>query len=425
MTSTRFSLMLFSALLALSVFSCSDKCEDVREFVRYEPVYVSQEVYERAVSYEGAREVEASGVIVGYGDYLFVNEYNSGIHVINNSDPANPINEGFLVVNNNKHFSIKDGILLANRYGDLVSVDINDVNNVRELNRELNVFPDESNVTEEGILSHYEQTSEVVTRDCDDPFFNNWWWEDEDILVNRGAFNNPIMSSADANAFQAQGPGTSVGSSTARFTITGNTLYVLGQGTLEVFNVSSPSIPQRSNSINVGPGVETLFPLNEYLFIGANNGMSIYDISNPNTPQFLSNFEHAFSCDPVVANNQNAFVTLRTGNNCVGFTNQLDVVDIRNISFPNLVSSHVLDNPRGLTLVGNNLFVCDGPQGLVVFDIQDESNVHQIGRYTDREASDVLPVSESVIVVSGENGIYELNITDPAQPSLLSVVTTK
>ena len=423
-TVIRFSPILLLAFFILQFTAC-DTCEELREFVRYEPVYIDQAEYERPVSMEAPREVENAGVIASYGNYLFVNDYNAGIHIINNSDPANPVNQGFIAINNNKHFSIQNGIVLANRYHDLVAVDIRDANNIQEVKRVENVFPDESVITDEGIISHYDRTSEIEKRDCEDPFRGDWWWDGDIIMMDSRVFTSSVLSSAEANNLQGVGSGTSTSSSTTRFTISNNHLYVLNAFTLEIFNIENASDPLRINTTNVDFGSETLFPLNDYLFIGAQQGMSIYDISNPSSPQFVSNFSHAFACDPVVANETHAFVTLRSGTVCQGFTNQMDVIDIDEIEFPQLVSSHPLNNPRGLAIVGDHVFVCDGDAGIAIFDIEDAENTHRVSEYEDKHANDILPVSNSIVVISGESGIYQLDVSDRLSPELLSVVTSK
>ena len=76
--------------------------------------------------------------------------------------------------------------------------------------------------------------------------------------------------------------------------------------------------------------------------------MQIFDNSNPSEPIHLSTFAHARVCDPVVVNDDYAFVTLRSGDRCSGFVNQLDVVDIKDLENPKLVKSYPMDNPHGL-----------------------------------------------------------------------------
>lgn len=51
--------------------------------------------------------------------------------------------------------------------------------------------------------------------------------------------------------------------------------------------------------------------------------MFIFSIANPTQPTQLATFQHATVRDPVIADNQYAFVTLRSGTTCQGFTNEL------------------------------------------------------------------------------------------------------
>ena len=192
---------------------------------------------------------------------------------------------------------------------------------------------------------------------------------------------------------------------------------------IEVFDISNATTPVRTNTIAVPWGVETLFPLNDYLFVGANNGMTIYDLSNPTNPSHLSSFEHADACDPVVANETNAYVTLRSGTQCQGFTNQLEVINISDVRNPYRTATHGLRNPRGLAVIGNHLLVCDGDDGVVVFNVANENNPQIVGRYATEHANDVLPLSSTIAVISGENGIYELDLSDMSNPKMLSVIT--
>ena len=421
-TSNLLQTLLFSLVL-LSFVSCEDKCTEVTDFVRYVPVFIDQAEYERPVSMESAQEIVNPGVIASYGDYLYINEFNEGIHVINNSDPTAPVNEAFIAINNNKHFSISDGRVLANRYGDLVSVDIRNRNNVREVSRTANVFPDEAEITPEGLISHYERTSERVSRDCEDAFFGSFWREGNDIFVSDASFDGAVMTNSQRTNSLNNNSNTSVSSSTARFTITKNTLYVLNSTSLEVFNISDPSAPVLTNTTGVGGGVETLFPLNDYLFIGANAGMSIYDVSNAETPMFLSQFEHAVACDPVVADERTAYVTLRSGNRCAGIVNELQVINIENIRSPQRTARLQLDNPRGLAVMGEHLMICDGDDGVVTVNVSNQMNPVITGRFSQEHANDILQVADNIVVVSGENGIYELDITDINNPKLISNIT--
>ena len=86
------------------------------------------------------------------------------------------------------------------------------------------------------------------------------------------------------------------------------------------------------------------------------------------------------SCDPVIADEKYAYVTLRTGTTCNGVNNRLEILDIANINSPSLVKTYEMTNPHGLSKDGNLLFVCDGANGLKVYNASDVNNLKLITR---------------------------------------------
>jgi hypothetical protein len=159
------------------------------------------------------------------------------------------------------------------------------------------------------------------------------------------------------------GGGTSVGSSMAVFAIVNDFLYTVDQSRLNTFSIKDLLHPKIENSQEVNWNVETIFPFKDKLFVGSMTGMFMYSIQDPAKPSLLGQFNHARVCDPVVADDKYAYVTLRNGSTCGGFTNQLDVINIENINSPVLVRSFEFTNPHGLSKDGNVLFVCDGNAG--------------------------------------------------------------
>ena len=160
--------------------------------------------------------------------------------------------------------------------------------------------------------------------------------------------------------------------------------------------------------------METIFPLNGFLFLGTRNGMLIYRILQGGATEFISNYQHVVSCDPVVANNQYAYVTLRASG-CrqagPGAADLLEIIDITNLNNPEVVASYNMDSPFGLGLDGQTLFLCEGERGLKVFDVADPWNIELLHHLTHFNAIDVIPL-DGLLLVIGPDRIVQLDYTD-------------
>jgi len=128
-------------LLSCLFFACEDKVERTRTLTANVPVYMDFEEFRATKSALSARELILPGKICMYGDYLFINEIGEGIHIIDNSNPSSPKNTSFLEVIGNRELTVKEGLLFADSYIDLVCFDISDPKNPVEIGRSENVFP--------------------------------------------------------------------------------------------------------------------------------------------------------------------------------------------------------------------------------------------------------------------------------------------
>ncbi|WP_080055948.1 LVIVD repeat-containing protein [Spirosoma aerolatum] len=232
------------------------------------------------------------------------------------------------------------------------------------------------------------------------------------------------ISTACSSSSDSVSPGTGVGGSTARFTISGNTLYTVSNTALQAYDISESGNPKKGTNTKLGFGVETIFPYRNNLFIGTQTGMYIYDISQPNTPKQVSLYTHILSCDPVVAQGNYAYVTLRTGTNCRNQSvtvNSLDVIDISTVSNPKLLRSYQMTNPRGLGADSTLLFVGEGDYGLRVMDISNPLDVKELEYFYNTKTYDVIPTQKRLIV-TGPTGIYQYSYADFSQLKLLSQI---
>jgi len=197
------------------------------------------------------------------------------------------------------------------------------------------------------------------------------------------------------------------GGSLARFTLKGDYLYTVDDFGLNVFNITDTKDPVKVNSVPIGFNIETLFSYKEYLYIGSQNGMFIYGLENPEFPNQLSSVEHFTACDPVVANDTHAFVTLRSETFCGNNINLLEAYDVTDVTNPVLLNSRNLTSPRGLGLYNNFLFVCDDE--IKVFDISNPED-SQLEISIKRDAFDVI-IRDDLLIAIGENGLYQYRLS--------------
>lgn len=217
------------------------------------------------------------------------------------------------------------------------------------------------------------------------------------------------------------------GGSTAMMTTSGNYLYIVNGATLQTYDISQPGTTVLLNEQSVGWNIETIFPYRDKLFIGSQTGMFVFDNSNPKSPKYQGQAQHFRACDPVVADDNYAYVTLRNNNNrCGGTLNELNIYDIQgvNILTPKLVSSLPMSQPNGLGYKGNTLYVCMGTAGLNIIDISDRTKPKSIKIISGNEDFiDVIPFGDLLITyISG--GIVLYDISNATNPQKLSTITS-
>lgn len=190
--------------------------------------------------------------------------------------------------------------------------------------------------------------------------------------------------------------------SMARFAIKDNFLYTVDYDYLHVFDITTPANNVRLHSQHVGFGIETIFPTDSHLFLGARTGMYIYGLKNAARPNKISFTPHFESYDPVVVQGNIAYVTLRQDNQG-GWGNMLQIYDISKLTAPELLVMFPMWGPRGLGVDGDKLFICDDK--LKVYRLITPSAIELIQSF-DIQAIDVIPMDEILYVIA-EDGLYQ------------------
>lgn len=394
-------LQLFLVVLPIAFISCDDTDDDSQyaDYLVARPITISKAEFKNSVDVVAPLPVEESGKIYTYKNYIFVNDKYRGIHVVDNTNPKAPKKISFIKIPGNVDISVKDDHLFADSLNDLVVLDISDISHIKMLNRLENVLAENVFWPTEADIYEWEDV------DYDKEIVVGWVSKTERRLIQD--YENVFFREGDfAMANSAGGSTIGQGGSMARFKIVDDYLYAVDSHNINIFNISDLGDPKNLEDVYAGFDIETIFNYGSHLFLGSMRGMYIYDISNPESPTFVSEFQHGTACDPVVVDGDYAYVTLRGGNWCGATESGLFIVDISNISQPELKTQYPMDGPYGLGVRGDKLFVCDGDSGLKVYNKTDVENLKMLNHFKDVVTFDVIPLDQTLLMV-GDATLYQ------------------
>jgi len=228
--------------------------------------------------------------------------------------------------------------------------------------------------------------------------------------------NSESVVSSDGGVVQSGKAG-----SMAKFAISNNHLFLINENSLIVYNLDQETNPVEINKLEVDFGIETVYTLKEKLFIGSIDGVYIYDITDPKNIIYLSNYQHITSCDPVVANDSLAFSTLNSNSMCrwQNGANQLDIIDIENVVYPQRINSVWLKDPKGLALDSTFLFVCNGERGVKIYDFSNPLQLQEVSGIVGINAYDII-LRDKVMILVGKDGLFQYDYSDLNNIKVLS-----
>lgn len=408
------SLRILFAIPLVGLFqSCTDDFASVTvSYSKGTAIYGDMETI-RAIPLVGTpSEIINPGKIFVSDSYLLIGEETLGIHVIDNTDPANPANAGFINIPGNREFFYKNGFIYAESYYDMLKIDVSNPANPILVSRVENGISEELiNNNGETLLGFtFEEVTEKVSKDD-----NVYYALNENNYLLYDYRNNLIPPSAVPASFA--GNSTSEIGSVNRIVAYEGYIYTVSRANLLVFRDGAEL--ERIEDVQTwwGSDMETVYPMDDNLFIGAASQVMIIDISDPENPVYTSQFWHATSCDPVYPTESGvAYVTLRTGDfaECPGDENALVVLDIEQVEQPFTIQEIIMESPYGLTLKGTKLYVGEGENGLKIFDATDPRDLKLEKWDQTIKAYDVLanPTRPDYILVAGTNGLSQYRIAD-------------
>ena len=369
---------------------------------------------------DAPQSVVNPGKMCVLGNTIFLIETEKGIHIIDNTNPSSPVNKAFINIPGNEDMAVEGNILYADCFTDLLAIDVSNSNNVVLKNYVAGLFPDRRWVN-----GYYLDSGKVIT---------GWIVKNVKLDIHltagqgmwsNGSYITPInynliyLSSSSSQSIASSSP-TAIGGSMAKMAIQNGHLYVVSTQSLYSVSIEHPLAPTYLNKKYMPFGMgsaETIYPFQDKLFIGSTSGMYIFSVTNPDNPQLLTTFTHATACDPVITDGTNAYITLRSGRSCGGIQNELDIVNVQDVTHPAFLKKYNLTHPQGLSKDGNTLIVCD--DGLKVYDATDPSNLLLKQSINLSETYDVICIN-GLAIVSAKDGLYQFDYSNLANVKQLS-----
>lgn len=411
--------MLFAvvALLMVALTSCEEKITEMVTYRINEPIFMAKEDFRNSVKVSAVpQQITGYGKISYYQGYLFMSEPGKGIHIIDNQDPQNPQPVGYIELLGSADLSVRNGILYADSYVDLVWFDITNPAQPEYKGRLEDVFPDALPLIpnamgidwdmcygegkQEGVIVDWLEVERTVPVE---KYRNSWF-------SGGWLFRNGLMLESNFDGALGGG-GNSINGSMSRFTIYQDYLYAVINNQLAIFDLSKSEPEKAVENIYVGWNVETIFSYQDHMYMGTPTGMLIYSVEKPLRPEFRSSIQHVFGCDPVVVEGDIAYVTIHSGDNCGQNSNELIIIDVKDKWRPRQIVSYAMTKPKGLGIDNKVLFVCD--DGLRIFKADNPQTImaNELAHYKGLKGYDVIPFN-NVLMMIAEDGIYQYDYID-------------
>jgi hypothetical protein len=412
-------LFLFAGLLA----GCTYNYTETISYRVNEPVFMSMSDFRSSVEVTNEqRPISNYGKICFYNGFLYISESGEGIHIVNNTDPSQPRIIGFIELTGNADLAIRDNVLYADALIDLVWFDVSNPASPKLKGRLENAFP--------GVLPEIDNPygydyNMVYSADGAKQVVVGWALKErtEDIETSRGWLGGERTdqffgtSANKSSSYQSTG----VNGSMSRFSLYKDYLYAVLNFQMLIFDLTTEQTPTKVLE-NFGVGnVETIFNYQDKMFLGMPNGMAIYSVEDPVKPVHCSTVWHVWGCDPVVVDNDIAYVTIRSGNLCGQNVDELLIIDVSDVYQPKPLATYAMHNPKGLGIDNGALFLCD--DGLKVFKIDNPQTIiaNQILHQKGMDGFDVIPYG-NVLMMIADNGLYQYDYSDINNIKPLSVI---
>ena len=144
--------------------------------------------------------------------------------------------------------------------------------------------------------------------------------------------------------------------------------------------------------------------------------MSLYDISDPLAPEFLSLIDLQSEARDVGIWEHYAIIADTAG---------IKVVDISDTRNPEFVSAiHTAGFARGMEKRDEYLFIADGYTGVTVIDVSDTTSPFPVARLPTSFAYDLCIMKDLMFVADGYSGVKIVDVSNPLDMQIIETIET-
>jgi hypothetical protein len=417
-----FRLMAKAGLLLVATLlwvACDYSYKDTVSYQINEPVSMSMADFRNSVKITGEQHpISNYGKICFYNGFLFISEAETGIHIIDDRDPAKPDYVGFIELLGNADLAIRDNLLYADAYIDLVWFDVSNPVKPELKGRLEDAFPYALPVCGNGF--NYDYSKVYETREVKKEIIVGWNLAQRTEEIEYRSIEDGYMMYENGYASDKSPTGTGINGSMSRFSLYNDYMYVVLNGQMFVYDLSGENPSKIDNNLYIG-NVETIFNYKDKMFLGMPTGMAIYSVENPAEPTYCSSIQHVYGCDPVVVENDLAYVTVHSGNLCGQNNDELFIMDVSDVYNPKQLAAYSMKNPKGLGIDNGTLFLCD--DGLKIFDAKNPQTIvaNQLAHYRGMDGFDVIPYNHILMMIA-DNGLYQYDYSNMNNIKELSLI---
>lgn len=412
-------LFLLLFIVPLFIVGCDNNSSDYVTYEVNEPVFMPAAEFRNLIKVTtNVHELADYGKMCFYKGYLYISEPGKGVHIVDNTNPANPKITGYIEILGNYDLIVRNNVLYADALIDLVWFDVSNPSSPVLKGRLEGAFPQALPI----ICNEFGYDYGLVHSSVQTGIIVDWKLAqrkeriesyDHDLIAENVHFGN--SSSGGSNG--------AVGSM-SRFGLYQDYLYTVVNNQMSVFNLTSATPEKAIDDIPIGGDVETIFSYKDKMFMGTPTGMMIYSVEDPLNPTYCSFVWHITGCDPVVVEDDLAYVTIHSGNFCGANNNELFIVDVSDVYHPRQLVSYTMTNPKGLGIDNGVLFLCD--EGLKVFKVEDPQTLmsSKLAHYEGMDGFDVIPFN-NILMMIADNGLYQYDYSEIDNIKEISVLPIK